>query len=135
MSAILAGLQFAWSARAWLIPAVLGVALLGAIAWAKYEGKAAEAAGAKAEQYKTAALSAEQAIDEMRIHQAHVDAAIGASHAAEVARLESLAKLRQTVAGGAPAPACPPDPIVLQGLEELRRQAGAPAGAAAGGKP
>ena len=56
----------------------------------------------------------------MKVHQAHIDAAVGASHAAELARLASSSKIRQGVASAPPAPACPPDPAVLHGLELLR---------------
>jgi hypothetical protein len=117
----LGAVKQAWTRRAWLIPVLLAAALAGAIAWGCQLLAARAEALAEAAQYRAAARSAEAAIDKMKIHQAHIDAAIGASHAAELARLASLSKIRQGVAGAPPAPACPPDPAVLHGLELLRR--------------
>jgi hypothetical protein len=120
---VLGALKQAWAWRAWLIPVLLAVALAGAIAWGRHLLASRADAEAKAEQYRAAALSAEAAIEEMKIHQAHIDAAVGASHAAQLARLASSSKIRQGVSSALPAPACPPDPAVLHGLELLRGEA------------
>ncbi len=119
----LRALKQAWAWRAWLVPVFLGVVLAGAVAYARHLQTSRADAEAKAEQYRAAALSAEAAIDEMKIHQAHIDAAVGASHAAELARLAGSSKIRQGVASAPQAPACPPDPAVLHGLELLRGEA------------
>lgn len=118
--AALAALKQAWAWRTWLIPLVLMLALGGVVAWARHLSRARDADAERAEQYAAAALSAEQAIDEIKEHQTKVDGAVAASHAAEIARLANSSQIRQGVAAAEPAPTCPPDPAVLHGLKLLR---------------